>query len=62
MNLKKIIILHYCYSNKDLCFFQERLEYLMKDYPDDAIIENNIIKYDVNPNIDCDKYAKKNKK
>jgi hypothetical protein len=49
MNLKRIVILHYCYGNKDMCLFQERLISLLESYPDDTIIENRIIKKDVNP-------------
>jgi len=47
MNKKKIVIIHYCYGNEELCFFMDKLKYIMKDYPDDAIIENRIVKRNV---------------
>ena len=48
MNLKKIVILHYCYGNKNLCLFEDNLKRFMKNnYPDDTIIENRIIKRNV---------------
>ena len=44
MPLKKIVILHHCFGNEDMCLFTNRLKGLLKDYPDDTIIENRIIK------------------
>lgn len=40
-NTKRIIVItHYCYGcfhGNDLCLFLDRLNYLLKDYPDDKI-------------------------
>ena len=49
MNLKKIIILHYCYGDERLCLFQGKLESLLKEYPDDTIVENSVVKRNVSP-------------